>query len=138
MRRNERRGTPTAIKDKVGGKILSSKEERKRWWKEHFQDIHVLNRPQPDHPLEVESELKGQFTDEIDTGPIRKIEIIRAIKKLKNGKSGGVDGITAEMLKADIEATTKYLEKLFETIWSEETQPSIWNKRPDCEDTKER
>lgn len=77
---NERRGMPTAIKDK-DGKILSSQEERKRRWKEHFQEI--LNRPQPDHPLEVESELQGQFTDEIDTSPIRKVEIIRAIKTLK-------------------------------------------------------
>lgn len=40
-------------------------------------------------------------------------------------KSGGVDGITAEMLKADIETTAKYLEKLFKNIWNEETLPSI-------------
>lgn len=74
---NERRGTLTAIKDKEG-KILSSQEKRKKRWKEHFQEI--LNRPQPGHPLEVEIELQGQLTD---TRPIRKGEIIRAIKKLK-------------------------------------------------------
>lgn len=89
---NEKRGTPTAIKDKEG-KILSNQEERKKRWKEHLQEIP--NWQQPDHQLAVESELQRQLTDEIDTTPIRKVEIIRAIKKLKNGKSGGVDGITA-------------------------------------------
>ncbi|XP_061176180.1 uncharacterized protein LOC133185137 [Saccostrea echinata] len=89
---NEKKSTTTAIKDKEG-KTLSSQDERKERWKEHFQEI--LNRPQPEHPLEVESE--GQVVDEMDTSPIRKEEIIKAIKKLKNGKAGGVDGITAEI-----------------------------------------
>jgi hypothetical protein len=33
-----------------------------------------------------------------------------AMKKLQNGKSGGVDGITAEIMKVDMESTTRYLE----------------------------
>jgi hypothetical protein len=49
------------------------------------------------------------------------------VKKLKNGKSGGIDGITAEIMKADMETTTRYLEKLFTAIWNEVIPPK-WNK----------
>ena len=103
---NEKRGTANVVKDKEG-KVLSSQEDRKKRWKEHFEE--VLNRPQPAYPLEIEEE--GAAVVEINTGPIRKEEIIKAMKKLKNGKSGGIDGITAEIMKADMETSTRYLEK---------------------------
>ena len=38
---------------------------------------------------------------------------LQAMKKLKNGQSGTKDGITSEIMKADIETSVKYLEKLF-------------------------
>ena len=120
---NEKRGTANVVKDKEG-KVLSSQEDRKRRWKEHFEE--VLNRPQPAYPLEIEEE--GAAVVEIDTGPIGKEEIIKAMKKLKNGKSGGIDGITAEIMKADMETSTRYLEKLFTSIWNQEVIPPEWNK----------
>ncbi len=50
------------------------------------------------------------------------------MKKLKNGKSGGIDGITAEILKADQATSVKYLEKLFTAIWNQESIPDQWSK----------
>ena len=38
----------------------------------------------------------------IDTGLIRREETINAMMKIKNGKSGGIDGITDEVVKADM------------------------------------
>jgi hypothetical protein len=111
---NERRSTGNVVKDK-DGRVLSSEEERKNRWKEHFQE--VLNRPQPSYPLETD---KGDAAVEIDIGPIQKDEIIKAMKKLKNGKSGGI-------ITADIETTTIYLEKFFTAIWNEEVIPPEWN-----------
>ncbi|KAK3090013.1 hypothetical protein FSP39_008513 [Pinctada imbricata] len=122
----ERRSTGNVVKDK-DGRVLSSQEERKKRWKEHFEE--VLNRPQPSHPLEIDDE--GDTVEEIDIEPKQKDEIIKAKKKLKNGKSGGIDGITAEimnMMKADMETTIKYLEKLFTAIWNKEVIPPEWNK----------
>ena len=46
------------------------------------------------------------------------------MKKLKNGKSGGIDGITTEILKADIVTSLQCLEKLFAAIWDQETVPT--------------
>jgi hypothetical protein len=45
-----------------------------------------------------------------------------------NGKSGGIDGITDEIMKADMEKTTRYLDKLFTAIRNEEVIPPEWNK----------
>ena len=42
--------------------------------------------------------------------------------------SGRVDYITIEILKADIETTTKHLEKLVNNIWEKEVVSSDWNK----------
>ena len=80
------------------GILLTKEEEVKKRWKEHFAE--VLNRPPPTRS-EVESE--AYETLEIETGPATHAEIRTAIQQLKNGKAGGVDGVTTELMKADIE-----------------------------------
>ena len=47
---------------------------------------------------------------------------------MKSGKAPGIDSIHAEMLKADIEASTKILTDLFRTIWTKDTIPADWTK----------
>jgi hypothetical protein len=99
---NERRSTGNVVKVK-DGRVLSSEEERKNRWKEHFQE--VLTRPQPSYPLKID----GDTAVEIYIGLIQKDEVIKAMKKLTNEKNGGIDGITVEIMKAEME-TTRYLE----------------------------
>lgn len=72
----------------------------------------MLSRSQPEHPLEAENE--KQTVDETDTCtvPIRKKEMIKDMKKLKNGKAGGIDGMV-EILKIDIDKAAHCLEKIF-------------------------
>ena len=41
----------------------------------------------------------------IETGLVTHAEIRAAIKQMKNGKAGGVDGMTTELMKADLETT---------------------------------
>lgn len=84
-------------------------KERKGTQKEHCQEC--LSRSQPEHPLEAK---KNQAVDETDTCtvPIRKKEMIKDMKKLKNGKAGGIDGMV-EILKIDIDKAAHCLEKIF-------------------------
>ena len=42
---------------------------------------------------------------------------------MKNGKAGGKDKIKAELLKADMNTTEKWLVKLFRTFWEQEKVP---------------
>ena len=46
---------------------------------------------------------------------------------MKNGKAAGMDTITTELLKADIETTACVLEHLFRTVWETEEIPEDWN-----------
>jgi hypothetical protein len=73
--------TNSQVKDRKGNVI--SKNELKRW-KEHFQK--VLNRPSP------------IITPDIEEG--QTLDMERAIRQLKMGKSGGVDNIPPEVIKA--------------------------------------
>ena len=65
---------------------------------------------------------------DIDIGEVSRDEIRKAILRLKNGKSPGLDAITAEMLKADIETSTTMFHELFRHIWRHDTIPNDWAK----------
>ena len=47
---------------------------------------------------------------------------------MKNGKASGKDGITAELLKADVELTSVVLEDLFQDIWENKVIPKNWTQ----------
>ena len=60
--------------------------------------------------MEVESEACEAL--KIETSPVTHVEIRTAIQQMKNGKAGGVDGVTTELMKADLEATVAVLYEL--------------------------
>ena len=47
---------------------------------------------------------------------------------MKNGKTGCKDEITAELLKADMNTTEKWLVKLFRTFWEQEKVQKTWKQ----------
>ena len=113
-----------AVKSKTGELITDEKQRLERW-KEHFDEI--LNRPAPEHPIE-HLDNTGIELEEISIGHITKDEIKKALKQMQNGKAGGTDGITAELLKADMEITATILEDLFLTIWDNDLVPKEWKQ----------
>ena len=86
----------------------------------------VLNRPHPEQVADVLPE--AETIEEIPSGPITKAEIRSAIISMSAGKAPGVDGITTELLKADMTSTVNVLHDLFRTIWYSETVPADWSK----------
>ena len=90
-------------------------------WKEHFAE--VLNRPPP---TRSELEREAHETLEIETGPVTEAEIRTAVQQLKNGKAGGVDGMTSELMKVDLETTVAVLHELFLRVWESERVPNDW------------
>jgi hypothetical protein len=94
------------------GKPLKSQEEQAKRWKEHFQT--VLNCPDSINDLEI------------DTSAITKDEVAKVTKKLKNGKSVGVDGIQAELLKYGGDKLANRLTKLCNHIWEKGEVPRDW------------
>ena len=120
---NEKGRTTNAVKDKAGN-LLTDDKGRKQRWKEHFEE--VLNRPTPSNP--VENNVNDPVIEDISTDYITKAEICEAIKKIKNGKAGGKDEITGELLKADMNTTIDQLESLFKAIWDQEEVPKAWKQ----------
>ena len=108
------------VKDKQGHNITESEKQLDRWT-EHFEEL--LNRPAPENPPVIpEAEMDLDINSDAPT----KEEIVKAIKRLKNGKAAGPDGIPAEALKADVETTAEMLLPLFRKIWDEEEIPKDW------------
>ena len=112
----------SVIRDK-NGNILTKERGIQERWKEHFEE--VLNREPPIRPARIE---RGRVNEEIGCEEISEEEIRSMLKKVKNNKAPGFDNITGEMLKADIEVSTKWLKKLFDKIWTEEETPGEWSR----------
>lgn len=105
------------------GEILATEDAQINRWREHFQE--VLN-----------TRTNANFvTDENITPPLKmntnapsKAEIKLAIKKLKNGKAAGSDGLPAEIFKADPETSSDILHKMITSIWQTEDAPTEWKE----------
>ena len=117
---NSSRNVP--VKDK-NGTLLTSVEEQLTRWKEHFLEVLNLQRD----GIEV-TELREISPLQIRTTPPTKIEIVNAIKSLKCGKAAGMDNITAEVLKVDVNLVADVLHPLFIQIWEQESFPIDWQE----------
>ncbi len=53
-------------------------------------------------------------------------EVNQAVKRLKNGKAAGIDGIEAEMFKCGGDVITKWMVKICQVAW--EGVPADWTK----------
>ena len=84
----------------------------------------ILNQPDPpalaDIP-EADEDLN------INMGAITVGEVKEAIRKLKNEKPPGEDGVCPEMLKAEDQETPCILQSILQDIWENETPPDDWN-----------
>ena len=110
------------VKDKDGN-ILRTEEEQAARWAQHFREVlNCLPPDDPANPLPTEDVLR------IDTSPPTNEEVKLAIKATKIGKAAGIDSIQSEMLKADLNISSKMLAHLFRNIWEKETIPGDWDK----------
>ena len=125
---NERPKSSTAILDKSGN-LVSGKKEIQARWTEHFRE--VLNREELTDPITMEDECVfqlGKLIEEIAITEPTIGEVKAAIERLKNGKSPGVDSITAELLKAYKEFSAAKVHQLEEKVWKHEKIQDKWKR----------
>ena len=66
--------------------------------------------------------------DEYLDGELCKEKIEKCVRKLKNNKTGGSDGLVGELLKYGGGGKVDLLHQLFKVVWHEETVPKQWRE----------
>ena len=100
------------------------KKKRERDGKNIFES--VSKRPEPEILTEIDVEnIEGlKLNIEKPTAD----EVRTAIQHLKNGKSPGLDNISAEILQHGGESVVAELTKIVTMVWSQEKVPEEWCK----------
>ena len=106
------------IKERDGTVLRKERDILKRW-KEYFEQL--LN--------ENERQVRGDGP--VNMGMVRDFsrqDVIKALKKMKNGKATGPDLIPAEAWKSLEEEGVEILYKLMERIFEQERIPEEWRE----------
>lgn len=96
-------------------------------WFTYFKSLFTLK---PD----LEDRLENYFIVDSDNdanilnSPLTESEVAKAISKLKNGKSAGIDGIPGEMFKHCSDILTPIITKIFNAIFTRSVIPDTWKK----------
>nr|VZI38299.1 unnamed protein product [Spirometra erinaceieuropaei] len=122
-------GKPSTLSDSVrdvnGGFIADNSVKVERWC-EHFE--HHLNfDTQPTSPLFSSSADFLPFpTYAVPCDPPSEEEVADAIRKLRNNKAPGEDGIPAEIFKSCVDTLAPWLHEVIERAWRDEVVPDDW------------
>ncbi|KAK6759313.1 hypothetical protein RB195_021108 [Necator americanus] len=90
-------------------------------WMEHFNTL--LHRLAPSAP---ELEHVHRPTYAVNEEPTTETEALVCIQEMKNGKFGGDDGISAEMLKYLPPSGIREMTKITRSIWIDERILDSW------------
>ena len=106
------------------GNVVTDASDVKRRWKEYFEWLLNVDDGRRAELTESGFEVVNKLANEeleISVEDVRK-----AVKKLKGGKSPGVDGITSEMLKCGGECLLEWLRRVCNVCVLEEKVPNNW------------
>lgn len=92
---NDKQGNEIREKDKILGRV-----------KEFYEELYEGQRSEEDEE-EKEETMMIESSDEWED--ILEDEVRKAVAEIKEGKAGGIDRVTVEMIKAGGETVTKYL-----------------------------
>ena len=112
-------GQLNVIKD-VDGNLLHRDEDIKRRWKEYFEEL--LNMENAREELQEVQRVEGPVME------IQETEVMRALRKMKNGKSPGPSELQIEMIKILGEEGKYWMLDLLKAIWEEEVMPRDWEE----------
>ncbi|BHF67733.1 hypothetical protein SprV_0301076100 [Sparganum proliferum] len=115
-----------SVRDVNGGFIADNSAKVERW-REHFE--HHLNiDTQPTSPLlSSATEFLPSPTYAVPCDPPpSEGEVVDAIRKLRNIKAPGEDGIPAEIFKSCVDTLAPSLHEVVERAWRDEIVPNDW------------
>ena len=131
--------------DTIIDKLVKSVKDQKCFW----ETLHSISKrkPQPSNNItieewfdhfknvlekeideEEEADLDSDNGDDVLDRPISREEVLLAIRKLKNNKAAGPDGIIGEMLKYAGDPVVDFLVKLFNILFDRGIFPDSWSE----------
>ena len=125
-----------SLRNEAGVSVTSTKGKLEAFQKHYEQ----LGRVSVDSDFDFEwkevvegkvsmcSSLSELCEDEVLDRGIEKEEIAKCIRRLKNNKTGGSDGLVGELLKYGGSGMVYLLEQLFGVVWQEEVVPKEWRE----------
>jgi len=120
-------GPTSSVINKKDGSPCTSVEETLERWCEHYKDM--LNHPPADVCPDLDQAAAGAVPDtETDCDAPTLQEVVKAIRKLRNGKAAGPDNIQPEMFKYAEGPIAQSLYDLFQKVWSTGKVPSDWKE----------
>ena len=124
--RGERMSDSESVESfKVNGEVVTDKEKMKECIKEFWEDIGGVGEVFDVREGCVTMERKD--ADELNER-ISREEVEKCVKRQKNGKAAGPDGIPYEFYKHGGEVVIDSMTKLFNRVWEGERVPKKWNE----------
>ena len=106
------------IKDKNGEMLYDTENIKDRWTEYGTQ---LFSSTFPRHPPD-------EHPPELLEPDVMPSEIRAAIKKLKDGKAAGLDGIYGEIIKAGGETVVQAMKTVIDNIWKTGEWPTDWTQ----------
>ena len=103
------------------GTVLITEQKVIERWENYFREL--LNRAEPEEPLEGQEYQRAEVEDVIPTLE----EVRKAMKSMKNSKAPGEDNLTAELFKSGGECLERKMTRLVQKIWRNERIPQSWS-----------
>ena len=113
------------VKD-VGGNVLSVGENVVRRWRDYFDELlNVDDRREADLS---DARVPGVNVNARDMLEVCANDVRKGVKKIKNGKAPGIDGITSEMLKYGGESMIEWLTRMYNVCFVEGSVTKDWQQ----------
>ena len=123
--RKQKEGIEMRVKDKTGKILLEEQKVLKRW-SEHFDQLLNVSDEREAQVNAVGLEAREQRVEQ--PKELEEKELRHAISRLKLDKSPGLDGVTAELLKAGGEIVVKWTTRLTRLCMKEGKVPREWQE----------
>ncbi|XP_076061222.1 uncharacterized protein LOC143037003 [Oratosquilla oratoria] len=116
-----------SIKNEDGTELLTEPEEISQRWGEYFDKLlNVEEEEGGNDYVEVINNVEMNYGDHDDGDDEREVTedvtnevILMAIRKMKNGKAVGEDGLPVEVFKTLEEVGVEWLARAFNTAWNQ-------------------
>ena len=115
--------TISPVQSKDGSQLHKDITSIRNRWVEHYSEL--LNRPSSVDMSIIDQVEQLPIINELAFDPTRE-EVASSVRKLNSGKAPGMDGLTAEVLKAGGNTMIDLLHRLILHYWTPESTPQEW------------